>query len=185
MKDFGAYSVDAMLQFLKQAGMEGRINPAAARARRNAVERLAPELTEAEQADLRCLDVAELAARFHKLEGASIRTETLSLYAERFQMGLSDFLAWSNDPMHFQSVGGERRRAIARGQLDPDQEVAERISLESTRDSAGLIPIPLRDRVTVYIANLPADLGREEAERISRVIRAYARNDDESGRSES
>jgi hypothetical protein len=100
-------------------------------------------------------------------------------------MGLSDFLAWSNDPMHFQSVGGERRRAIARGQLDPDQEVAERISLESTRDSAGLIPIPLRDRVTVYIANLPADLGREEAERISRVIRAYARNDDESGRSES
>jgi hypothetical protein len=171
------YSAEAMLQFLKQAGMEGLINPAAARARRNAVEQLSVELTDIERADLRRLNVAELAGRFHKLEGSSIRSEALSLYAERFQMALSDFIAWTDDPMHFKSVGSERRRAIPRGQLDPDQEMAERIKLESAREHADLIPIPVRGEMTVYIANLPCDLSPAEAERIVRVIRAYAREE--------
>lgn len=168
------YSAEALLRFLKQAGMEGLINPAAARARRNAVEQLAAELTESERADLRRLKVAELAGRVHKLEGSSIRSEALALYAERFQMALSDFIAWTDDPMHFQSVGSERRRAIPRGQLDPGQEVNERITLQSVREQAAMIPISLRGEITVYIANLPANLSRAEAERIARVVRAYA-----------
>lgn len=172
------YSAEALLRFLKQAGMEGLINPAAARARRNAVEQLAGELTEPERADLRRLKVAELAGRVHKLEGSSIRSEALALYAERFEMALRDFIAWTDDPMHFRSVGSERRRAIPRGQLDPDQEVAERITLESAREQATMIPIGLRGELTVYIANLPADLSRAEADRIARVVRAYADEDE-------
>lgn len=172
------YSAEALLRFLKQAGMEGLINPAAARARRNAVEQLAAELTEAERVDLRRLKVTELASRIHKLDGSSIRSEALALYAERFEMALSDFIAWTDDPMHFQSLGSERRRAIPRGQLDPELEIAERITLESAREQAGMIPISLRGDITVYIANLPADLSRSEAERIARVVRAYADEDE-------
>ena len=33
----------------------------------------------------------ELASRFHKLEGSSIRVEALALYVERFKMALIDF----------------------------------------------------------------------------------------------
>ena len=55
-----------LLKFLKQAGMEGLINPAAARSRRNAVEQLHAEMTEDERLDVRKLDVDELASRFHK-----------------------------------------------------------------------------------------------------------------------
>lgn len=174
----GSYSVDRLLEFLKHAGMEGLINPAVARARRKAVEQLAAELTEAERKDVRELDVDELASRFHKLEGSSIRSEALSLYAERVRMAQADFLAWAENPAGFQSVGGEQRRAIPRGSLTPEREVAERITLESTENPANIIPIALREDETVYVANLPLDLTSKEADRIARVVRAFARDDE-------
>ena len=88
------HSVDALLQFLKQAGMEGLINPAVARSRRNAIEHLQGEMTEGERGDVRTLDVDELASRFHTLEGSSIREEALALYVDRFKMALTDYLRW-------------------------------------------------------------------------------------------
>lgn len=171
-------SVDRLLEFHKHAGMEGLINPAVARARRQAVELLAVEMTEAERADVRTLDVDELASRFHKLEESSIRSEALSLYAERFRMAQREFLAWTENPAGFQSLGGERHRAIVRGTLTPEREMAERITLESTENPANIIPIALRADETVYVANLPLDLSLQEADRIARVVRAFARDED-------
>lgn len=170
----GSYSADALLSFLKQAGMDGRINPAAARARRNAVEQLGSELSDEEKADVRRIDVDQLASRFHKLDGSSIRSETLALYVQRFRAGLSDFLAWSAHPESFHSASQERARALPRGSISDEQRIAEGIALASTENRSHLVPIPLRDACTVYVANLPADLKREEAERIARIILAFA-----------
>jgi hypothetical protein len=167
-------SIDSLLQFLKQAGMEGLINPAVARSRRNAVIQLSGELTEAERADVGRIDVDALASRFHKLEGSSIRVEALEVYAERFRMALTDYLCWLDDPAAFVSVGGERKRALARGSIGRDQAVAERIVLEATDNPANIVPIPLRDDHVVYVANLPLDLSAREADRIARVVRAYS-----------
>jgi len=172
----GSHSVETLQQFLKYAGMEGWINPAAARARRNAVDQLAGELTDEERADVRRIDVDMLASRFHKLEGSSIRSEALSLYAERVRMALADFLAWNEDPAGFRSVGGERRRAVERGALTPEQEMAERITLASTENPTNIVPVPLREGETVYVANLPLDLSAAEADRIARVVRAFAQD---------
>ncbi|MFP4208394.1 MAG: hypothetical protein ACLFSC_07010 [Wenzhouxiangella sp.] len=173
-----SYSVECLLEFHKNAGMEGLINPAVARSRRKAVELLAAGMTETERADIRTLDVDQLASRFHKLEESSIRSEALSLYAERFSMARSDFLAWTDDPASFQSIGGERQRALARGSLSPEHEMAERLTLEATHNPANIIPIALRPDETVYIANLPLDLTVAEAERIARVLRAFAACDE-------
>ena len=178
----GSYSAQSLLKFLKQSGMEGLINPAVARARRNAVEQLKAELTEAESEDVRQVNVDELASRFHKLEGSSIRSEALALYAERFRMGLVDFLAWMEDPAGFQSVGGERSRAIPRGSISPEQRMAERIALEATENRSEIVPISLRESCTVYVANLPPDLSLEEAERITRIVRAFATDRSDSDR---
>lgn len=173
-----SYSVDALLDFHKHAGMEGLINPAVARARRKAVEQLRGQMSDAELADVRTIDVDRLASRFHKLEGSSIRSETLSLYAERVRMAQVDFLAWAENPVGFRSVGGERNRTMPRGSLTPEREVAERITLESTENPSNIIPIALRGDATVYVANLPLDLTPQEAERIARVVRAFACADD-------
>jgi hypothetical protein len=175
----GSYTVESLLQFLKYAGMEGLVNPASARSRRNAVEQLAAELTPEERADLRRLDVSDLASRFHKLEESSIRMEALELYADRFRRALTDFLAWNENPASFDTVGGERLRAIPRGSggrsgIEPEQEVAERIALESTDNPSNIVPVPLDDNRTVHVAGLPLDLTEDEAEKICRVVRAYA-----------
>ena len=166
-------SIESLLTFLKQAGMEGLINPAVARARRNAVNQLAVELTESERDDVRRIDVDDLASRFHKLEGSSIRMEALDLYAERFRMALTDYLSWVDDPASFVSAGGEKKRAVTRGSLTREQEVAERITLEATDNPSNIIPIQLRQDETVYVANLPLDLSTEEADKIARVVRAF------------
>ena len=171
-------TIESLLQFLKQAGMEGLINPAVARARRNAIDQLSGELTTEERSDVSRIDVDDLASRFHKLEGASIRIETLDLYAERFRMALTDYLAWLDDPAVFVSVGGEKKRAVTRGSLSREQEVAERITLEATDNPSNIIPIALRPDLSVYVANLPLDLSTVEAVRIARVIRAFATNGD-------
>ena len=175
----GSYSVDRLLEFHKFAGMEGLINPAVARSRRKAVELLMEELSDDERADLRVLNVDVLASRFHKLEDSSIRNEALALYVERAKMALADFLSWSEDSAGFQSIGGERQRALARGSLTPEREMAERITLESTENPSNIIPIALRENETVFVANLPLDLTRAEADRIARVVQAFARGDDE------
>ncbi len=171
-----SHTIESLLQFLKQAGMEGLINPAVARARRNAIAQLSGELTPEESGDVARIDVDDLASRFHKLEGSSIRMETLDLYAERFRMALTDYLAWLEDPTGFVSVGGEKKRAVTRGSLSREQEVAERITLEATDNPSNIIPIALRPELSVYVANLPLDLTAVEAEKIARVIRAFANN---------
>lgn len=175
----GSYTAESLLKFLKQAGMEGLINPAAARSRRNAVEQLYGELTDDERRDVRTLDVDELASRFHKLEGSSIRSEALALYVERFKMALADFVRWMDNPESFSGVGGERPRAIprrsgGRNAIDRDTAEAERITLEATENPSSVVPVPLRKTNVVYVANLPLDLTAEEADKISRVIRAFA-----------
>lgn len=177
----GSYTVDALLKFLKQAGMEGLINPAAARSRRNAVEQLHAEMTEDERMDIRKLDVDELASRFHKLEGSSIRVEALALYVERFKMALADFLKWNERPGEFETIGSERARALprksdGRSAISADQGAAERIRLEACDNPSDVIPVALRPQKTVYLAGLPIDLTPAEADKIARIVKAFARS---------
>jgi hypothetical protein len=173
------HSVDALLRFLKQAGMEGLINPAVARSRRNAIEQLQSELSDEERRDIRHLDVDELASRFHKLEGSSIRSEALALYVERFKMALIDYQRWNDGPSRFETIGGERARSIqrpgeGRSAIGRDQQAEERIRLEASDNPSDVVPIPLRHDCTVYLAGLPLDLTPGEASKIARVVTAFA-----------
>lgn len=173
------YSAEALGQFLKQAGMEGLINPATARARRNALEHLAGELTTTERADVRTLDVDVLVSRFHKLEGSSIRPETLEVYGDRLKKGLADYLNWLDSPTRFTPSTRERIRNFARGTrtepaLDEQQKAAERIRLDATDNPTRIVPVAVRDDHVVHIDNLPLDLTRREAEKIARIVLAFA-----------
>ena len=177
------HSAEALLRFLKQAGMEGLINPAVARSRRNAIEHLQSELTESERKDIRTLDVDELASRFHTLEGSSIRVEALALYVDRFKMALEDYLKWNAQPTNFESIGGERARARnrtddGRSTITPEQQAKERIRLEASDNPSDVLPIPLRPDCTVHLAGLPLDLSSAEARKIARIVTAFAERDE-------
>ncbi len=174
-----SYTAEALLNFLKQAGMEGLINPATARARRKALEQLAGELTDDERADIRQIDVDDLLSRFHKLEGSSIRSETLQIYGQRVASALDEYLGWLENPETFTRARRERLRSFSRSEsLTPEQQAAEQVTLEAIENPSNVVPVPIRDDHVVYLANLPLDLSGEEADRIARVIRAFAEDND-------
>jgi hypothetical protein len=178
------YSRDGLLTFLKDAAMAGRMNPATARSRRNAASELFTQLTDAEAQDLRKIDVDDLAARCHKLQGATVRPEVLKVYVSRLRKALTDYFNFLEDPEHFVSVGSEQRptrRRVADGARSHEEQALEQIRLGVTRYRPDVIPIPIRADKVVYLHGLPADLTAGEAGKLVRVIEALVEDTGEQG----
>ena len=170
------YSEAAFLDFLRQGALAGVIRPGTARSRKMAAQQLLEQLKSNERLDLRQLDVDELCTRFHKLQGSTIRPETLQIYNERLKAGLRDFISWTDDPHNFSSVEGELpevQQVAARD--DPGQARArEELALNPPRSPHEIFPVPIREDLVVYIQNVPLDLTPAEARRIARVVEALA-----------
>lgn len=177
------YTSEGLLKFLKEAAMAGMLNPATARSRRNAAEQLLAQLTDEEAADLRKVDVDDLCSRFHKLQGTSIRPEALKIYRGRLRSALEDYFRYLDDPERFVAVGGENRQLRRRGgaSRSEEEQALEEIRLEVADRPSDILPIALREDLVVYIQNLPLDLTRQEARKISRVVQALADEPAEGG----
>lgn len=170
------YSEAAFLDFLRQGALAGVIRPATARSRKLAAEHLLEQLKSNERLDLRQLDVDELCSRFHKLQGSTIRPETLQLYNERLVAGLKDFISWTDNPQGFSSVEGELPEAKqVAGRDSPGQARArEELALNPPRSPHDIFPVPIREDLVVYIQNVPLDMTPREASKICAVVRALA-----------
>ncbi len=175
-----AYSKDHLLDFLKQSALAGQMNPATARSRRSAVEYLLAHLPTAQTEDLRSLDVDQLCAKLHKLEGSTIRPEALELYGSRLKAALGDFFSWMENPTESAtgSDGQDNRvqlnRSSASTERSEEQIALEGIKLETADYQSDLLSIPIRPDCQVHIANLPQDMTEQEATRIARIIEAMA-----------
>lgn len=156
--------------------MTGITSPATARSRKLATEQLFGQLKPHERQDLRQLDVDDLCSRFHKLQGSTIRPETIQLYNERLNGGLKDFISWTADPINFRSVEGEKSEAaMVAARDDPGQAQArEELALNPPRSPHDIFPVPLREDLVVYLQNVPLDLTRAEANKVAAVIKALA-----------
>lgn len=171
------YSRDGMLEFLREAVHAGLMNPAVARSRRNAALELFAHLSEAEAEDLRRVDVDELAARCHKLQGGTVRPEVLSLYTGRLREALDDYLSYREAPDGFVARRTERQPPRRRGreqQRSEEDEALEQLRLEETRYRPDIVPIPLRPGTVLYLHGVPADLSVAEARKVARVVEALA-----------
>jgi len=173
------YSPERLLDFLRQAPAQGVLNPAVARSRANAIEQLFTVLTREERADIRLIDVDRLAGRLHKIEGSTIRPEVVELYRRRVHEALVDYLAWLKNPKTFATISGHTLRRELRAQVSETEDAAEAraledIALATSERRKDYVSVPLREGVTVYVANLPLDLSRAEADKIARVIAALA-----------
>ncbi|GAB4171658.1 MAG: hypothetical protein Kow0020_06450 [Wenzhouxiangellaceae bacterium] len=179
MNTENAWHLESLRRFLRQSVHEGLLNPAAARAQAKAIEHLEAELDEDEIADVRRIDLDALRHRFHSLEGSSIRPEVLALYLSRFADALAEYRSWLEDPARFIGTRRERARAWWRGsEQSAEEAAAERVAMAIREVREAMIPVPLREEVIVWIANLPADLTPAEAERIAKVVRAYVPDPD-------
>ena len=170
------YSQSAFLEFLRHGAVTGLTKPATARSRKLAAEHLLVQLKSHERLDLRLLDVDELCSRFHKLQGSTIRPESIQLYNERLSSGLTDFIAWTSDPSNFESIEGEKQEAVVVAARDtPGQAQArEELALNPPRSPHDIFPVPLREDLVVYLQNIPMDMTRTEADKIAAVVQALA-----------
>jgi len=170
------YSQTAFLEFLRQGAVTGITKPATARSRKLAAEQLLVQLKPHERNDLRLLDVDELCSRFHKLQGSTIRPETLQIYNERLCNGLRDFVSWVEDPASFKSIEGEKPESVLVAARDtPGQAQArEELALNPPRSPHEIFPVPLREDLVVYLQNIPLDLTQAEADKIAAVAHALA-----------
>ena len=183
------YTPDRLMAFLRDAAMQGRINPAVAKSRQSAIEQLFVELDERERADIRRIDVDRLCQRLHKLQDSSIRPEVVMVYNKRVQAALADYFAWLDNPQAFSSIGGdgfrkEKRHAASDKEIAREQKALEEITLAASEWPADLVAVPLREDRIVYVQNLPLDLTAREARKIARVIQALAQDADAPGADE-
>jgi hypothetical protein len=177
------YTPERLMAFLRDAAMQGRVNPAVAKSRQAAIEQLFVELDDAERADIRRIDVDRLCQRLHKLQDSSIRPEVVMVYNKRVQAALADYFAWLDDPQGFSSIGGdgfrkEKRHAPSDQEVAREQKALEEITLAASEWPADLVAVPLREDRVVYVQNLPLDLTAREARKIARVIQAMAQGAD-------
>lgn len=170
------YSEAGFHDFLRQAAVSGLYNPSTARARKLAAQQLLIQLKSHERNDMRLVDVDALVARFHKIQGSTVRPESLEVYRSRLKDALVDFISWTSDPGAFRPHQSELRATRQSLQEDsPAEAVArEQLALDPPRRPHDIFPVPLREDLVVYIQNVPLDLTPREAEKIAAVIRALA-----------
>ena len=86
-----------------------------------------------------------------------------------------------DNPSGFKPTHVKRMRPRTRRKID-DETSTKRIPTEEERIEKQdlvehqhvVVPVPLREGLTVKISNLPFDLTATEAERLASIIRAYA-----------
>jgi len=170
------YSKNGLFVFLREAARSGLLNPAVARSRKTAAQMLLKHISSEERINLRLLDVDLLCSRIHKLEDSSIRYEALNLYSSRLKSALSDYFQWLKDPDNFVSTSNTTNinvQLINKRQTK-EQKALEEITLITKNKQEGIIPIPIREDLTVFIKDLPLDLTQKEANKIVSVIKAFA-----------
>ena len=175
----GDYSSDGLLSFLRDATVAGLMHPATARSRRKAAQALFAYLNEGERADLRNLNLEQLAARIHDAPQDDLRGELVGLYSQRLSGALEDYFTFAES----QGSATVAAPSSSAPQSSSDAQPAEARALESVRLSfnsyrADVIPVPLGTGRVVYIHGMPADLSAAEAEKIARVVQAFASEDD-------
>lgn len=176
------YSEANLLQFIRSSAVSGLINPSTSVSRKKAAEQLLTQLNTIEKQDLRQLDVDELCSRFHKLQGSTIREESLEVYKTRLKATLADFIAWVDDPLgftpgHTEQPGATQKHARKLPTTETER-AREELTLNQPDNPTGIFPIPIRQDRVVYLQNVPLDLSRKESQKIVAVVQALVDTDD-------
>jgi len=176
------YSEANLLQFIRDSAVSGLINPSTSVSRKKAAAHLLTQLNAIERQALRQLDVDELCSRFHKLQGSTIREESLEVYKSRLKATLEDFISWVDNPVsfvpgHTGQPGATQKNARTLPTTETER-AREELTLNLPDDPTGIFPIPIREDRVVYLQNMPLDLSPKEAQKIVAVVQALVDADD-------
>lgn len=164
------YSVEDLLAFLSHAADKGLMPSATAQALAVASRNIFGVLDAKERADLREVDLDEVTKRFVTKRARDFSPSSLKEYGNRVVRAVSMFLRWMEDPTTF-SVKTRNTSASAKREK---QSPAPNVVKEPDGTAGYETSVPVRSGVVVTITNLPEDLTKAEAERLSTFIKMLA-----------
>lgn len=170
------YSVDELLEFLDHAADRGLMPTPTAKALAVASRRVFGALSEDERGDLRAVDVNSAVKRFGNKHAKEFTPKSLREYGQRASRAVDQFLRWRNDPAGFsvktRSTAASRKRSadVPNHPVDPltGNDVSPAFgSISNTFQTS----FPVRPGMVVTLVNVPADLSKAEAERLTQFIK--------------
>ncbi|MGQ0659800.1 hypothetical protein [Sphingosinicella sp.] len=178
-------SREALLSFLDYLGEKGLMAPATAAARKVAANKVLGILDEKEADDVLSLDLQDVMTRFSHLQGKGFTPGSLATYQSRLKSALDDFSSYVQNPLAFRPKTQVRKKA-ENGQkpLKKPQPHAARVATAEPETAVratptsfvapNILPIQLRENLTIQIQGLPFDLSKSEAQKLANVILALA-----------
>lgn len=164
--------LEAFLDYLAST----RVKPLSTiRARKASLSKVATVLTVEERSDVFNLDLEKVGRRFARLRGENYTEDSLKSYLSRVRVTIEEFqlflegsgetrLEWLSEDLPKKAL--KKRPAF----LKPIREH----SVRTARFEDSILPVPIREDLTVQIQGLPFDLSKAEANKIANVILAMA-----------
>lgn len=171
-------SFSDLLEFLDFVIERGLMNSETASSYKVACNKVFGVLDEKETDDLSIIDLDQVYTRFQNLSSGQMRPKTMKAYISRAGNGLSDFLAYRENPSAWKpSVQQRAPRANTRadkGKDQPEHQVngaGNEQKLNGNNDNGSITHrFRLRPDVIVQILGIPDDLTIHEARRLAAYI---------------
>lgn len=180
------FSAGELNDFLDWGMQKGLLKTETGKSRKIAAQKVLSALDESEREDLRVVDVESTFDRFVNKNAKSFTPQSLATYKSRFQVALEDFLRYKASPATFRFDGQRKSRHAASGSDKEEKQSGTKKPVRAVMPvqantpplpsavSEVVFPIPIREGVIVRVHNLPNNLSKAEAQRISAVILALA-----------
>ena len=183
------------MDFLDYLAKKGLANSNTIISRKAASNKMLAILSPGEAADLRQVDLDQLATRFANLKGKDYSPQSLQVYKSRVATSLEDFFRYKENPANFR-LGSTAKKTASSGFALTKSASSGRITIVRNKKSSALpvirsegvdvdraqptmisattinFPVPLRPNCVVQINGLPVDLTKAEAAKISAVVSA-------------
>lgn len=183
------YSKEAFLKFLDYVSDKGLIKFQTVRGWRSAALKLMADLSEAEEGDVRTIDLDLAVHRTANRDSVSVSPESLNTYRNRVALALQEFTSWRDDPATYKPRGlnGKSRTKSSNNAKSSNNErmtSQERVSKGTSKASekreaetlvsSGLtLSFPLRSDFLAQVV-IPRDLTAIEAKRLGAFLLTIA-----------
>lgn len=179
------YSKQELMEFLNYIGEKDLVKYQTVRGWRAAASKLLSDLSEAEEADIRTVDVELAVHRTANGSSNTISPSSLKTYQQRVRIAIEEFTKWRQDPANYKprgltrqkQNGGSKKIANSKKLSDraskrpsPSHRTRAEKEVKEIPQSHGLnLSYPLRPDFLAQIV-IPRDLSQLEAKRLGAFI---------------
>jgi hypothetical protein len=193
------YSLDALKQFLHFVGDKGLVSGTVAQGWRVAVGKILQDLSDAEAADVRKIDIELALRKFVNRNPGKLSPSSLAEYRRRATSAIEEFVGWAEDPTGYRPRSGASSRLSnttkrtgtptndkkkAKASTDVQAQSSSRSLADSAptspspspapSPSGGLpLPFPMRPDFLAQVV-IPRDMTTEEAKRLGAFLLTLA-----------